>query len=142
MSKARRRALFDAIREEIEEAEELMYELSERLHLSPSWDTSSRTLKPLTNVYDSPEEIIVTADVPYACPDKIRVDAVSKGEIELRVEMNREVRFEDLGLMHRKGEFSGFMTRVEIPHPVDHRRIRLNCRRGLLVIRMPKKGQD
>lgn len=135
----RRRSIFDLLREYVEDldawADELVKSMTER----PSWDVESHCLEPLCNIFVATEEVVVTADLPYAVPDSIRVEAVSKDLIEIAANMKRKLCFDDFGITHRKGEFSTFRCQVRVPVPVDASRAKIQFRRGILEVHLPRK---
>ncbi|MEM2111095.1 MAG: Hsp20/alpha crystallin family protein [Candidatus Bathyarchaeia archaeon] len=135
----RRRSIFDLMRDYMEELEKATEEMLETSFERPSWDIDSSSLEPLFNVLVATDEVIVTADLPYAKPETIRIDAISEDKIEIVAKMRIKVAFEDFGVAHRKGEFSSFRCQVPIPVPVDLRQARASLNRGILQIRIPRK---
>ncbi len=135
----RRRSIFDLMREYADDLDEWADELVESMIERPSWDVESHCLEPLCNIYVVRDEVVVTADLPYAVPDTIRVEAVSEELIEITAKMERELCFDDFGITHRKGEFSTFRCRVRIPVPVDTERAKVQYKRGILEARLPRK---
>ena len=135
----RRRSIFDIMREHIEEFEELADEMFERFMERPSWDVRTHSLEPLCNVSVSSDRVIVTADLPKVDPKSIRVTGIADDLIEITAKMRVKVNFEDLGITHRRGEFSCFSCRVPLPVPVDTSRARARFRRGILEITLPRK---
>ena len=135
----RRRSIFDIMREHIEEFEEIADEMFERFMERPSWDVSTHSLEPLCNVSVSSDRVIVTADLPKVDPKSIRVNGIADDLIEITAKMRVKVNFEDLGITHRKGEFSCFSCRVPLPVPVDTSKARARFRRGILEIMLPRK---
>jgi len=127
------------MREHIEEFEEIADEMFERFMERPSWDVSTHSLEPLCNVSVSSDRVIVTADLPKVDPKSIRVNGISDDLIEITAKMRVKVNFEDLGITHRKGEFSCFSCRVPLPVPVDTSKARARFRRGILEIMLPRK---
>lgn len=143
MSARRRRSIFDLVREYIEEIETLTDEIVERFMEKPSWDTTSQSLEPLCDVYVSHDKVIVTADLPKADPESIRISSIRDNLIEITAKMRVKVKFEDLGVTHRKGEFTCFCCRVPLPVPVDISKARARLIKGILEITLPrKKGHE
>jgi len=127
------------MREHIEEFEELADEMFERFMERPSWDVRTHSLEPLCNVSVSSDRVIVTADLPKVDPKSIRVTGIADDLIEITAKMRVKVNFEDLGITHRRGEFSCFSCRVPLPVPVDTSKARARFRRGILEITLPRK---
>jgi len=123
----------------MEEFEELAEEMFERFMERPSWDISTHSLEPLCDVFVSSDRVIVTADLPKVDPQSIRVNGISDDLIEITAKMRVKVNFEDLGVTHRRGEFSCFSCRVPLPVPVDASKARARFRRGILEVVLPRK---
>ena len=136
----RRRSIFDLIRDYIEDIEALAEELKEQSFTErPSWDVRSCCLEPLCSVFVTPDEVIVTADLPNINPDTIEVTPISADVLEIRAEMRRKIRFDEFGITHRKGEFQFFRCQTSIPVPVNMDRIKTEFKRGILEVHLPRK---
>jgi len=140
MSRRRRRSIFDLIDEYVEDfktwAEEIIESaIAER----PSWDTRTRCLEPLCNVFVTIDDVVVTADLPNANPESVRVEMADEDLIVINADMRRKLRFDDFGITHRKGEFSSFRCQVRIPVPVDTDKMKIDLKRGVLEVRLPRK---
>jgi HSP20 family molecular chaperone IbpA len=105
----------------------------------PSWNTESCCLEPLCNVFVTPNEVVVTADLPNTEPETVKVEAVSEDLIEIAAKMKRKMRFDDFGITHREGEFSSLRCQTRIPVPVDTKRMKISLKRCILEIRLPRK---
>jgi HSP20 family protein len=136
-NKKKRHSIYDMIREYLEEVEKLKEGMppAER----PSWDLKECTLEPLSNIFVSRREVIITADLPYAQPSSVKVEPINDDRLEITAEMNRKVKFKDWGITHHEGEFSTFSCQTRIPVPVDMKHIETSFKRGLLEIRIPRK---
>ena len=55
--------------------------------------------------------------------------------------MRVKVKFEDLGVTHRRGEFTCFCCRVPLPVPVDISGARARFVKGILEITLPRKRE-
>jgi HSP20 family protein len=136
----RRRSIFDLIRDYIEDIEALAEEFLEPTFAErPSWDTRSCCLEPLCSVFVTPDEVVVTADLPNINPDTIEVTPIGADALEIRAEMKRKIRFDEFGITHREGEFAFFRCQTSIPVPVDMDHIRTEFKRGILEIHLPRK---
>ena len=134
-----RRSIFDIMREHMEELEEIAEEMFDRFLERPSWDINAHSLEPLFDVSVSSDKVIVTADLPKVDPENIRISRISDDIIEITAKMRVKINFEDLGVTHRKGEFSYFSCRVPLPVPVDTSRAKARFKRGILEITLPRK---
>ena len=105
----------------------------------PSWNIESCCLEPLCNVFVTPDEVVVTADLPNTEHESVKVEAVGEDLIEITAKMKRKMRFDDFGISHREGEFSSLRCQTRIPVPVDTKRMKISLKRGILEIRLPRK---
>jgi len=138
--KRRKRSIFDLMSEYMEEFESMADELMGLAFPEhPSWNTESCCLEPLCNVFVTPSEVVVTADLPNTEPETVKVEAVSENLIEIAAKMKRKMRFGDFGITHREGEFSSLRCQTRIPVPVDTKRMKISLKRGILEIRLPRK---
>jgi HSP20 family molecular chaperone IbpA len=137
MSSPRRRSIFELINEYVEKMESLAEELlpTER----PSWDIQARTIEPLCNVFVTPKEVIVTADLPFSDPDSIKVAPIDRNTLEISAKIKRRVCCEDLGIIHQRGEFSNFNCQIRIPVPVNLEKQEAKFKKGILEVRLPRK---
>lgn len=90
----RRHSIFDIISKYIEEFETLADEFVEStIAERPGWDTESCCLKPLCNVFVTPEHVLVTADLPNSEQGSVKVEALDANIIEITSKMKRKMRF-------------------------------------------------
>jgi HSP20 family molecular chaperone IbpA len=136
-SHRRKRSIFDLIDEYIEEMESLAEELVPSRQ--PTWNINTRTIEPLCNVLVTPDEVIVTADLPFSDPDSVTVEPIDKKTLEIRAKINRRICCGDLGITHQKGEFSTFNCQTHIPVPVDMKKKKVKFKKGILEVRLPRK---
>ncbi len=141
MSERRKKlSIFDLVREYLDDMEALAEELKERSFMErPSWDTRSCCLEPLCRVFVTPDEVIVTADLPNVKPGTIKVKPISAETLEISAEMRRKIRFNELGISHREGEFRFFRCQTSIPVPTNMNRVTKEFKRGILEVRLPRK---
>ncbi len=138
--KRRKRSLFDLLSDYMEDLEALSEELLEsELSGRPSWDLKSCCIEPLCNVSVTPDEVVVTADLPNTDPAKIKVEQVDRDTLEIRAEMKRKIRFKEFGITYREGEFQYFRCLNRIPVPVDAKKMKTKFKRGILEVHLPRK---
>jgi len=138
--KMRRRSILDIIGEYMEELERVADQMFEaRFIEQPSWDTASATLEPLTNVFISAKEVIITADLPCVDVKAITVKALKRDIIEIKAKTQRTISFDEFGIIHRKGKFSNFYVQVAVPVPVNTTKMKTLCKHGILEVRIPRK---
>jgi HSP20 family protein len=139
-ARRRRRSIFDLISDYLEDLETLSEELGEvAMAEHPSWDLRACCIEPLCSVFVTPDEVVVTADLPYTDPDTIKVKQVNRDTLEIRAEMKRKIRFNEFGITHRQGEFQFFRCPTHIPVSVDAKRMKTKFKRGILEVHLPRK---
>lgn len=139
MSERRRRSIFDLIDEYFENLEESFRRLRESLIEKPSWNCKTCTMEPLHDMSITPNEVIVTVDLPYIEGNTISVKPISNEAIEISAKMKRKISFDDFGITHYKGEFQTFHVQTRIPVPVYMDKMEVRFKRGILEIRLPRK---
>ena len=136
----RKRSIFDVMSDYVEDFKTWAEEMIESAaNQRPSWDIESCSLEPLCNIFVTTKEVVVTADLPYAEPKMVRVEAIGEDMIEIEAKMKRKVHFDDFGITHRKGEFSSFLCQPRIPVPVKPEQMKISFKHGILEIRLPRK---
>lgn len=105
----------------------------------PSWNCKACTIEPLYDMSITPNEVIVTVDLPYIEGNTISVKPISKEAIEISAKMKRKISFDDFGITHYKGEFQTFHVQTRIPVPVYMDKMEVRFKRGILEIRLPRK---
>jgi len=132
---------FDEMEKYLEEigalAEEVM---ASAFPEGPSWNTKTCCLHALSNVFITPREIIVTADLPNIEPETIKVKAVNENLIEITAKMKKKVRFADFGIVHRQGEFSLLRCQGRLHVAIDAEKMQISCNEGILEARFPRKN--
>jgi HSP20 family molecular chaperone IbpA len=138
--KQRKRSIFDMMNEYMEEFETLADELMESTFPEgPSWNTETCCLQALSNVFITPREVIVTADLPNIEPETVKVEAVDENLIAITAKMKKKVRFADLGVYHRQGEFSSLRCQSRVHVAIDVEKMKISCKGGILEVRFPRK---
>jgi HSP20 family molecular chaperone IbpA len=140
--KQRKHSILDVMNEYMEEFETLADELMESsFPESPSWNTKTCCLHALSNVSITPRQVIITADLPNIEPETVKVEAVDKNFIEITAKMKKKVRFADLGIYHRQGEFSSLRCQDRIHVAFDAEKMKISCKGGILEVRFPRKKE-
>jgi HSP20 family molecular chaperone IbpA len=138
--KQRKRSIFDVMNEYMEEFETLADELMEyAFPEGPSWNTETCCLHALSNVSITSREVIVTADLPNIETETVKVEAVNENLIEITAKMRKKVRFADLGIYHRQGEFSFLRCQGRVHVAFDAEKMKISCKGGILEVRFPRK---
>jgi len=136
----RKSSIFDVMNENMEEFDALADELMDSAFSEgPSWNTETCCLQALSNVSITSREVIVTADLPNIEPETVKVEAVDENLIEITAKMKKKVRFADLGIYHRQGEFSSLRCQDRIHVAIDVEKMKISCKAGILEVRFPRK---
>lgn len=103
-----------------------------------SWDPDECCLEPLTNLVETEEEIIITADLPYVKKDNIDI-TVTDDMLDLQANLERPVKFAQWGTVQRNTEFCKFHKHLKLSTTVDADNISASFKSGILQIKLPKK---
>lgn len=132
---------FDTMKEYLEEIEALADELmTSAFPEGPSWNTETYCLHALSNVFITPREVIVTADLPNVEPETVKVKAIDENLIEITAKMRKRIRFADLGISHREGEFSSLRCQGRLHIAIDLEKMKISYKGGILEARFPRKS--
>ena len=136
----KRSSIFDMMNEYMGEFETLANEhMESAFPEGPSWNTETCCLHALSNVFITPKEVIVTADLPNIEPETVKVEAIDENLIEITAKMKKKVRFADLRIYHRQGEFSSLRCQGRVPVAIDAEKMKISCKGGILEVRFPRK---
>jgi len=135
----KRRSIFDILGEYFEELESWAERMVESSFERPSWDERERCIEPLCSIFVGPSKVVVTADLPYAEANTVKVEPTSEDAIEIVAKMKRKISFGDFGITHREGEFSTFKCQVRVPVPVDMEQMEIRFKKGILEIHLPRR---
>jgi HSP20 family molecular chaperone IbpA len=139
--KPRKRSIFDIMGEYVEAFDGLADELLEATFPEdPSWNTEACCLKALSNVFVTSREVVVTADMPNIEPETVKVEAVEETLIQITAKMKKKVRFADLGIGHRQGEFSALRCQDRIQVAFDSEKMKISFIGGVLEVRFPRRS--
>ena len=137
--KRNRNSIFE-INEHLEEFEALAKELiGSAFSESPSWNEEACCLHALCNIFITPREVIITADLPNTEPETIKVEALDENNFKVTAKMRKKVQFAEWGIYHRKGEFSFLRCQGRLPVAIDAEKMKISFKRGILEVRFPRK---
>jgi HSP20 family molecular chaperone IbpA len=108
---------------------------------APSWNIDTCCLNALCNVSITPKEVIVTADLPNINPETVKVEVPNENLFEITAKMKKKLRFSDLGIYYREGEFSFLRCQGRIPVAFDAEKGKISFKGGILEVRFPRKGR-
>ena len=136
-----KRSIFDVMDEYMEAFDALADELLEATFPEgPTWNTETCCLQALSNVFVTTKEVVVTADMPNIEPETVKVEAVDEKVIQITAKMKKKVRFADLGICHRQGEFSTLRCQDRIQVAFDSEKMKIAFTGGILEVRFPRKS--
>jgi HSP20 family molecular chaperone IbpA len=139
--KLRKRSIFDVMGEYVEAFDALADELLEATSPEgPSWNTETCCLQALSNVFVTTREVVVTADMPNIEPETVKVEAVDETLIQITAKMKKKVRFADLGICHRQGEFSTLRCQDRIQVAFDSEKMKIAFTGGIIEVRFSRKS--
>jgi HSP20 family molecular chaperone IbpA len=143
MSKKKEKSTsFDAMEKYLEDVETLAEELmASTFSEGPSWNTETCCLHALSNVFITPIEVIVTADLPNVEPETVKIELINENVIEIRAKMKKKVRFTDFGINYRHGEFSFLRCTSRLNVGIDTEKKKIFCEEGILEVRFPRKNK-
>ena len=102
-----------------------------------SWPTHSEIAwRPPTDIYETPEEIVVVLELAGVAEDDMTVTLFSD---LLVVEGQRKPLVTDMNACHQLGiKYGQFMSEIDIHAPVDHNKVEAEYKNGLLKITLQK----
>ena len=102
-----------------------------------SWDFADGCMEPLVYVDETPDNVTVTADLPFVEKDDIIVNA-TENSIELEAKVRNPIQFERWGFSQKKSSFICFKKMVDIRSKIDPERAEAMFNRGILKVTIPK----
>jgi HSP20 family molecular chaperone IbpA len=139
--KQKKLSTFDSMEEYLKEIEALANELmATAFPEGPSWNTETCCLNALSNVFITPREVIVTADLPNVELETVKVEVLNENRIEIIAKMKKKVSFSDLGICHRSGEFSSLHCQGRVHVGIDSKKMKISYKEGILEVRFPRKN--
>jgi HSP20 family molecular chaperone IbpA len=140
--KQKKRPDYETIEEYLEEFEALSDKIRAfAFPQGPNWNTETCCLHALSNVFITPREVIVTADLPYIEPETVKIEAINDNVIEISAQMKKKICFKDLGITHRQGEFSALRCQGRVDVAVDTENKVVTYKAGILEVRLPRKNR-
>ena len=94
-------------------------------------------MRPLIDVYETPEEFVVVAELPGVKKEDIAISVVDS-ELEIRAEVKREEEVKEEAYFRRERYYKGFYRRIRLPTAVQAEKAKAKYENGVLTIRLPK----
>ena len=98
-------------------------------------------MSPLVDVYETPEEVVVVAELPGVKKEDINISVVDN-ELEIRAEVKREEEIKEEAYYRRERYYRGFFRRIRLPTAVLAEKARAKYENGILTIRLPKAAVE
>ncbi|MGQ9719922.1 MAG: Hsp20/alpha crystallin family protein [Candidatus Jordarchaeum sp.] len=138
----KKKSLFDQFMDYVDEFEkrfdETFYSMLRPFRTTrPSWDPDKLCLVPLVEVQEYPEEVVVTADLPYVDKENIDVNA-TETSLDIDAKMRTAIRFERWGTIQREISFNCYHKSIKLPSRVDPEKAKAEFKGGILRITLPK----
>ncbi len=135
MWRRRRKSIFDEFEAMDREIDQFFGRV---FSMEPMWDVSTRSLKPLYDIRETKDHILVTVDLPYVKKEDIEL-RVSEESIDLSAEMSQSVRYDRWGTAQRDCEFRALSTIIPLPTEIVPDNITASFKDGILRIELAKK---
>ena len=132
----RRREFFeelDRMRREINRMFEDLFGRTRRAieHVSPLLE------KPLVDIYETDDEVVVVADLPGLEKDDININAI-EDTLEISAEIKRAEEAEKPRYFRQERRYKRFYRRLRLPAQVNTEKAKSTYRNGVLEVRLPK----
>ena len=107
----------------------------------PAFTLAERTWKPPMDMNETPEEVIIVAEVPGVDKDDLEVEISSKA---VRIKGNRQARHCTGNAKYRLAEiqYGSFERILFLPTPIDPEIVSAAYQNGLLEIRLAKQPPE
>jgi HSP20 family molecular chaperone IbpA len=69
----------------------------------------------------------------------VKLKRSTEDSIEVYAETKKKITFKELGIKHRRGEFTCYHAIIRMPVPVIERRATKKFKRGLLEVHIPRR---
>ena len=109
--------------------------------MSPVFTLAERTWKPLMDMNETPEEVVIVAEIPGVDKDDLEVEISSKA---VRIQGNRFARHCSGDATYRLAEiqYGRFERVLFLPAPIDPEVVSAAYQNGLLEIRLAKQPPE
>jgi len=111
-------------------------------YFRPLWEAMPRTIQPAVDLYQTEDEVIVTAEIPgIENRDNLEI-SISPDSLSIRgtVQRTKEVKSEDYFQSERS--YGSFFRAIPLPRGLNTEKATANYRNGILEIRIPKSQKE
>ncbi len=124
---------------EMERMEKRMRKISEDIARSvKEFEYSSGCLEPLYEVSETPEEVIVSIDMPGVKKEDISLEA-TENRLYVDAECRSSISVRKWGVRSQEKTFKRFRKVITLPSSVDPDKAKASLRSGVLKVRFPRK---
>jgi HSP20 family protein len=106
-------------------------------HEPPPTDLDPTAWSPAVDVYDAPEELLITVEIPGVDPGSVEL-AVTGNLLTLRG-VKQAVDLPEAQHQVRERRFGAFHRQIALPNEVDFNGAQAEASQGVLKIRLPKQ---
>ena len=133
-----RKRFFDRVRDFFEDIEKDVFEAFGGVFEDKcSWDPEQCCLEPLTNIIETEQEFIITADLPFVKREDIELN-VTDDMLDLDAKLDKPVKFAQWGTIQRGTEFCSFHKHIKLTSNLESDKVSATFKRGILKITIPK----
>jgi len=127
----------DELFNDVNRLEKRMKKMSEEVaRRIKEFEYSSGILEPLYEVSESPEEVIVSIDMPGVSREDVVLHA-TESRLYVDAECKRNICLK--GVRGREKIYTRYRKAISLPSPVDPDLAKASVRNGVLEIRLPKR---
>ena len=92
--------------------------------------------QPAVDIFETPEELVLVADMPGVPPDAVDVD-LDGDQLTIEGRVRRD-DYEGLKPLHVEYGVGGFYRRFTLGEMIDREAIKAQLKNGVLVLKLPK----
>lgn len=104
------------------------------------WHNGEYMTEPAVEVSDTPDTVVVKAQVPGMSKDQIQV-TMTEGGVTLKGESEAEEKHEDKNYYRREFRYGAFARTIPLPAAVQAEKATAQLKDGVLEITIPKSAQ-
>ncbi len=106
--------------------------------LAPAVKAEDVAWEPYTDIQETENEVVLTADIPGVEKEDIEINATEDG-VEIKAETRFEEDEEKEGFVRRERGYRRFYRKYALPAAVDPAKAEARYNNGVLEVKLPKK---
>ncbi|MGQ9514549.1 MAG: Hsp20/alpha crystallin family protein [Thermoproteota archaeon] len=131
----------DDLFSEVERMEKRMRRIYEDVTRSiKEFEYSSGCIEPLYEVSETPEEIIISVDIPGVKKEDISLEATDN-KLYIDAKCKRVISMKKWGVRGQEKTFKRFRKVISLPSSVDPEKAKASLKSGVLEVRFPRKRE-